>query len=114
VTSSAFKRATFDDLLARFADVRVAFVGHERLVVPGEALPSEGEARVLSYGLAMPVPILDLATSDDGISATLSFARTPHATFVPWDAVVGLRGYGELSNSADPGAPPKSKLTLVP
>jgi hypothetical protein len=114
VTSSSFKRATFEDLLVRFADVRVAFVRHEGLVVPESALPAEGEARVLSYGLGMPVPILNLAATDDGISATLSFAHTPHATFVPWDAVVGLRGYGELNAPSDPGAPPKLKLTLVP
>jgi hypothetical protein len=100
--------------VSRFADVRVAFVGHARLAVPESAWPVEGEERVLSYGLHMPVPILDLAATDDGISATLSFGRSPHATFVPWEAVVGLRGYGELNNPADPGGPPKSKLTLVP
>jgi hypothetical protein len=110
----AFKKATFNDLLVRFADVRVAFVRHEGLVVPESALPAEGEAQVLSYGLDMPVPILDLSVTDGGISAVLSFSHTPHATFVPWEAVVGLRGYGELNNPAAPGGPPRSKLTLVP
>jgi hypothetical protein len=110
----AFKVAVFNDLLARFSDVRVAFVRHAGLVVPEEALPDEGEARVLSYGLGMPVPILDLSVTGAGISAVLSFSRTSCETFVPWEAVVGIRGYGELNSPAAPGGPPRSKLTLVP
>jgi stringent starvation protein B len=42
---------------------------------------------VLQYGQDMPVAIPDLSVDDDGIRATLSFSRTPHATFIPWSAV---------------------------
>ena len=42
---------------------------------------------VLQYGQNMPIPIPDLKVDDDGITATLSFSRTPHRTFVPWTAV---------------------------
>jgi stringent starvation protein B len=42
---------------------------------------------VLQYGRNMPIPIPDLEVTDDGVSATLSFARTPHRTHVPWSSV---------------------------
>lgn len=42
---------------------------------------------VLQYGRDMPVAIPDLSVDDDGIRATLSFARMPHTTFIPWNAV---------------------------
>lgn len=45
---------------------------------------------VLQYGYNMPVPIHDLTVDERGISATLSFRRVPHATFVPWSAVFAL------------------------
>lgn len=42
---------------------------------------------VLQYGKNMPIAIPDLEVTDNGVSATLSFARTPHRTHVPWSAV---------------------------
>lgn len=45
---------------------------------------------VLQYGYNMPVPIHDFNVDAHGISATLSFQRVPHATFVPWAAVFAL------------------------
>jgi stringent starvation protein B len=42
---------------------------------------------VLQYGRDMPIPIPDLEVTDEGVFATLSFQRTPHRTFVPWEAV---------------------------
>jgi len=45
---------------------------------------------VLQYGLNMPVPIPDLEVGEDGLGATLSFARTPTWTFVPWTAVFAI------------------------
>jgi hypothetical protein len=111
-TPSSVKRSNFEYLLARFADVRVAFVGHERLVVPASVTPPEGAAQVLSYGLDMPVPVLDLEVTDAGISATLSFSRTPFKTFVPWEAVVGVWVRG--GESEPPARPARPKLSLVP
>lgn len=45
---------------------------------------------VLQYGYNMPVPIHDFNVDDRGISATLSFRRVSHATFIPWSAVFAM------------------------
>jgi stringent starvation protein B len=45
---------------------------------------------ILQFGHDMPIPIPDLEVTDEGVSATLSFWRTPHHTFVPWSAVYAL------------------------
>lgn len=54
---------------------------------------------VLQVGFEMPIPITDLAVDDKGVSATLTFQRSPHFCSVPWDAVfavVGEDGRGML------------------
>ena len=109
---SSLKKGRFEQLLAEFAEVLVAFVGNERLVVPASVVPGEGTAQILSYGLDMPVPIPDLVVDDAGISATLSFSREPFKTFVPWEAVVGIWGGGEQSAKSVEHLRPK--LSLVP
>jgi stringent starvation protein B len=38
----------------------------------------------------MPIPIADLEVTEAGVSATLSFARIPHRTYVPWSAVYAV------------------------
>jgi stringent starvation protein B len=45
---------------------------------------------VLQYGRNMPIPITDLEVTDAGVSATLSFSRVPHRTYVPWSAVYAV------------------------
>ncbi len=59
---------------------------------PGVELPAplrEGGAPVpLEIGRRMPLPIPDLRLDDEGIEATLSFARTPHLCRLPWSAIV--------------------------
>jgi stringent starvation protein B len=57
----------------------------EGVQVPGEH--TSNRHLVLQYGQNMPIPIPDLQVDDLGITATLSFSRTPHRTFVPWTAV---------------------------
>jgi stringent starvation protein B len=42
---------------------------------------------VLQYGRNMPIPIEDLDVTEGGVSASLSFSRVPHRTFIPWSAV---------------------------
>jgi stringent starvation protein B len=57
---------------------------------PGVSVPAElaqNPRLVLQYGYNMPIPIPDLAVDERGITATLSFSRMPHRTFVPWSAV---------------------------
>jgi len=43
------------------------------------------------YALNCPIPIPDLAATDAGISATLSFAGVPQHTYVPWFAVFSIQ-----------------------
>jgi len=93
------KRDDFERVLAEFHGVFVA-VGHcAGLVVPDFIPRVTSEVRmVLEYGLDMPKPIDDLEIDDTGIHATLSFGGLGwHKTFVPWDAVLGLRCKGQRS-----------------
>jgi stringent starvation protein B len=72
---------------------------------------------VLQYGRNMPIPIPDLEVTDAGVSATLSFSRSPHRTHVPWSSVYvvactdgrGILYYEdvpqEVSLMPPPGAP---------
>jgi stringent starvation protein B len=55
------------------------------VVVP-EHLKNEAHL-VLQYGNDLPIAIPDLQVDEHGVSATLSFARIPHQTVVPWSAV---------------------------
>jgi stringent starvation protein B len=57
---------------------------------PGVVVPASFASQahlVLQYGRSMPVPIHDLEVTDAGVSATLSFSRVSHRTYVPWSAV---------------------------
>ena len=47
---------------------------------------------VLQIGTDMPIPCPDLVVNDAGISATLSFARTPYKCIVPWKYVWAIIG----------------------
>jgi stringent starvation protein B len=47
---------------------------------------------VLQLGLNMAVPIRDLAVTEQGVSGTLSFNRSPFWCNVPWGAVYALVG----------------------
>jgi stringent starvation protein B len=63
---------------------------------PGVSLPPRliGDGHVvLDYAYGFQPPIPDLRVDDEGISATLSFARVPVATFVPWSAVFLIADY---------------------
>lgn len=44
----------------------------------------------LQFGYNLPVPIPDLQVFEDGLSATLSFNRTPYPCVIPWAAVFAL------------------------
>jgi|WetSurMetagenome_2_1015567.scaffolds.fasta_scaffold293424_2 hypothetical protein len=81
MTSDATKRKVFEALLCTGSEVMVHV-----LPTPETKLPT-GELCVIVYGLNQPNPIPDLVVLDTGISATLSFLRTPTPTFVPWAAV---------------------------
>ncbi len=57
---------------------------------PGVVVPGPFASHphlVLQYGRNMPIPIPDLEVTEAGVSATLSFSRVPHRTYVPWSAV---------------------------
>lgn len=42
---------------------------------------------MLQYGNDLPIPIPDLQVDEYGVTATLSFSRSPQYTVVPWSAV---------------------------
>ncbi|HEX2659247.1 MAG TPA: hypothetical protein VHU40_13280 [Polyangia bacterium] len=61
---------------------------------------------VLQYGHDLPIPIVDLEVNEHGVSATLSFARSPSPTVVPWSAVyvvTSADGRGVLYHEDIPG-----------
>ena len=76
----------------------------EGVVVPTHL---QGEAHlVLQYGNDLAIPIPDLQIDENGVSATLSFARTPWPTVVPWTAVYVVTspdGRGVLYDEDVPG-----------
>ena len=97
---------------------------------PGVVVPASFAAQphlVLQYGRNMPIPIPDLEVTAAGVSATLSFARVPHRTYVPWSAVYvitctnacgvlyredvpsDLDGFGEPLGDAVPEGSPKAR-----
>jgi stringent starvation protein B len=60
---------------------------------PGVVVPAPFSSQahlVLQYGRNMPIPIIDLEVTEAGISATLSFSRVSHRTYVPWHAVYAV------------------------
>jgi len=61
---------------------------------------------VLQYGHDLPIPIPDLQVDEHGVSATLSFARVPWSTVIPWSAVyvvTSADGRGVLYKEDVPG-----------
>lgn len=104
-------RESFEQGLAECHTVGL-FVGfHEKVVIPPELKTAEWKkgTRIvyLDYGLDMPIPIDDMKIAEDGVSATLSFNRSPFLTTVPWEAVVTI-GLGGKRPAAKP------KLRLLP
>jgi stringent starvation protein B len=60
---------------------------------PGVVVPAPFSSQahlVLQYGRNMPIPITDLEITEAGVSATLSFSRVSHRTYVPWSAVYAV------------------------
>jgi|WetSurSiteA1Bulk_404760.scaffolds.fasta_scaffold71067_2 hypothetical protein len=58
---------------------------------------------VLHYPLHPVVPIHDLRIDEKGISATLSFDRSPHKTMIPWTAVLNMASlYDEPDEGEEP------------
>ena len=83
----------------------------------GVAVPDSFAAEphlVLQYGRNMPIPIPDLDVTDQGVSATLSFSRTPYRTHVPWSSVYvvactdgrGILYYEDVPQEVSLSAPP--------
>lgn len=89
---------------------KVCFVDHVNLKVPDFVRPGETEFTVFEYGFNMPFPMSDLKVDDKGISAVLSFSLIPYATFVPWEAIAGIRIHEEVESIS----PRKPTLALVP
>ena len=81
--------------------------------IPGVELPPHLLNKphvVLLYELDPVVPIPDLVVTTEGIRATLSFDRTPFATFVPWCAVLAM---GPMHAERVESPPVRTKLRAV-
>ena len=93
------KREAFEQALAACYEVRILVADAPYVDLPARAWASPTldapATAVLAYGLDMAKPIPDLEITDRGIFATLSFSCVPHETFVPWEAVIGIKGDGE-------------------
>lgn len=63
---------------------------HNGVIVPPWL--SQKTPLVLQFGLALAIPIHDLAVDERGVFGTLSFTRGPFACLIPWDAVFALVG----------------------
>jgi stringent starvation protein B len=50
----------------------------------------QNHALVLELGLNLTVPIPDLDIGESGITATLSFDRTPFWCYIPWPAIYAM------------------------
>jgi len=76
---------------------------------PGVVLPENTKREtyiVLIFGYNLAVPILDLDVGEEGISAVLSFNRTPTRTFLPWCSVFVIRTMGDCTGYIDPMSTP--------
>ncbi len=82
------------------------------LIIPDYLRTEEGPL-ILRYDANPPIPIPDLELTQAGISATLSFQRSPYKTFVPWEAIEEMCS---IVDDSPPENQPKKrpKLTLVP
>lgn len=85
------KKEIFEKLLSSY-HVKVGFLyAHKDAIIPEflKVKDKHGNNLVMfDYSYNFPVPIPDLTTTDEGISATLSIKRTNYYTFVPWDSIV--------------------------
>jgi hypothetical protein len=109
----AKNKERFEQALADFYSIHLAVSYHPEVVLPEHLKTPAWKAGTeyvhLEYGLDMPVPIVDMEITEKGIKATLSFARVPFTTFVPWDAVEGAR----VDGARPPPPKPKFKLKSV-
>lgn len=104
----------FESSLENCRIVSVGVIYTPEVILPDflmtPAWKEKADVITLEYGLDMPVPITDFEITEKGIAATLSFSRTPHVTFVPWNAVIGI-----VSNPDEhkPDPPPKKKPSFL-
>ncbi len=65
----------------------------ERVSVPSQF--TKQPHLILEVGLNMPVPIRDLDVTDEGITCTLSFSRTPYWCRMPWSSIFAVVGHDQ-------------------
>lgn len=106
-------KAVFEKALSDYYSVYLAISCHTGVIMPNYLKTTEwlaGNSVVrLEYGLDMAVPITDMEITNDGVKATLSFARELHRTYVPWEAV----RYIACGDERPPAPKPRPKLGLV-
>jgi hypothetical protein len=99
--TSKLKRIIAEELLStEFSFLVTMNVEHPGVGVPAHvklgALRLSPQVAVVSLvvGYKLSIPIQDLVVDDEGITATLSFNRTPYWCSMPWDAILGFAGAG--------------------
>jgi hypothetical protein len=110
------KRYIFDNLVGGDV-IRVALDPRRGARLPAHLAKEELLFLDLSL-LPMPIPIQDLRTDENGITATLHFEKGGFfPVFVPWDAVLGMTNHAqtfvcEFAPETKAPAPPKPKSGL--
>jgi hypothetical protein len=119
MTTPNQKRATIEAFLSSGGTVSLLLDGRHPDVDLPTRLCSQNHVQ-LDIGLNMSIPIPDLEIDDAGITATLSFNRSPELCFVPWGALWGARsGIGKVIWPADVPSelrvgPPKVPAAAAP
>lgn len=85
----SIRKSLFETLLSE-ENVLVLFYPDNDTVIPEFLRTPDNSVIKFEYGFEMPTPIPDLVLTEDGIKATLSFNRTPHATFVTWNSIITM------------------------
>jgi hypothetical protein len=88
------KRQVFEGFLEQ-GDAFLVFDPRKGGVIVPEHLRKQNSLS-LQFGYNLVIPICDLTITDDLVTGTLSFDRSPFWCAIPWDAVFAVISAGEL------------------
>jgi len=78
-------KSTFEFLWSNHGGTKIGLLNprYPGVRLPSHVVASHPDHLVLDYPADPKIPITDLQLTPTGISATLSFNRTPYQTFIP-------------------------------
>lgn len=94
ITKSQQKRMTFEKFLEQGDAYLILDPRKDGVVAPPNLCKQS--SLMLLFGYSLVIPIRDLQITDERVTATLSFDRSPFWCSIPWDAVFGVKGDGEV------------------